>query len=426
MDWQPTEHDRLSFSGDFDRGREHQTVNPLFTVPDTPFKADVVDVSGGFGMARWERTLRTSDIALQSSITSENRHEWLGSGKMQVADFDFQHHFNWKERNDIVWGAGYRVMHDSMQGPSPPFNPPSRTDQLMSVFLQDDVSIIPDKLVITLGSKFLHNSYTGLEVQPGIRMLWAPRAGQTWWVSVARAVRTPSRRDRDLILDFPVPYPTPIPVRSILTGNPNFKSETMIAYESGYRTQINRRVSLDIAAFVNVYDRLESAVTGAPRFDVSGGQISLIYPASFENSGSGHSFGLETSLAWTVNRRWKLQAGHALIDARLRGPDQVNDTFQSGIWLTPRNTFSVHSSLDLTRRWSFDSSLYYVSKIPGRTIPQYGRVDTRAAWKAGESLEFSAGMQNLQSDLHTEFSIEDYSQNSAVRRTAYLRLIWTF
>jgi iron complex outermembrane receptor protein len=426
LDWQPDEGDRISVTGDLYRERASQMVDKTFLVPDTPFVPDTVHDSGGYALARWERTLKSSDIALETSYTGERRGEWLANGSWRVVDVDFQQHFAWKKRHDIVWGAEYRWMNDDIGNGTSPFVPARQTDHLFSVFLQDDLTLVPDKLVLTLGSKFLRNTFTGFEVQPGVRLLWTPNSRQSWWASVARAVRTPDRRDEDLSLNFLVPEPTPFPVQVQLLGNPHSLSETMIAYEAGYRTQLSRRVSLDVAAFVNRYNRLQEGVEGQPTLQQNAGQLVLAYPITFQNPGYGHTRGIETSLNWNVNRRWKLQTGHTWTGARLHGPLDLDKSIQSERWLTPHNTVSVISSLDLSRRLSFDAALYYVGKIPDRTIPQYVRADARLAWKVGESGEFSAGVQNLQQNHHYEFSVEEYSLDSAVCRTAYLRYTLAF
>jgi len=425
VDWEPTERDRISFSGDMFRGRSDQTVSESIRVTDAVFGPDTADISGGYALTRWERVLEASDMAVQANYTAASRSEARLDITTRVVDLDFQHHFIWKGRHDIVWGGGHRWMQDASSGVVSPLKQLSRMDRLASVFMQDDLSIVPDKLVLTLGSKFLHNTYTGLEIQPGARLLWTPNRRQSWWASVARAVRTPSRINSDASFNTLLPEQGPLPVEVQFSGNPRFQSETMIAYEAGYRAQLSRKVSLDIAGFVNNYDRLEATVGSGPVLDFR--LMRLIYSLTYQNLGTGYTRGVETSLSWNVNRRWRMQAGHAWSTARLDGPPNPQGrSYDSMTWLTPRNTVSLHSGLEVTRRLSVDATLYYVSKIPDRPIPQYARVDVRAAWKLGEAGELSAGLQNLQSDRHVEFPMEEYSLNSSVPRTAYIRWLWAF
>ena len=68
------------------------------------------------------------------------------------------------------------------------------------VFAQDAISIAPNRLELILGTKLEHNDYTGFEYQPSARLAWTPAASQTLWAAASRAVRTPSRIDRDLFV----------------------------------------------------------------------------------------------------------------------------------------------------------------------------------------------------------------------------------
>ena len=84
--------------------------------------------------------------------------------------------------------------------PEADFDLPRRRDPLYSGFLQDELLFLDSRLSLTAGLKFEHNNYTGVEVQPGLRLLWSPDARHALWASVARAVRTPSRENNAALL----------------------------------------------------------------------------------------------------------------------------------------------------------------------------------------------------------------------------------
>ena len=67
------------------------------------------------------------------------------------------------------------------------------------------------------------SSYTGVQLLPNLRLAWQPGARSLLWASVARAVRTPSRIDRDLTA----------PV--LVARASQFASEKLTAFEAGYR-----------------------------------------------------------------------------------------------------------------------------------------------------------------------------------------------
>jgi len=69
---------------------------------------------------------------------------------------------------------------------------------MLSFFIQDEYSLLKDTLTFTAGTKVEHNDYTGYEIQPSVRSLYTPHKSHKFWGAVARAVRTPSRIERDL------------------------------------------------------------------------------------------------------------------------------------------------------------------------------------------------------------------------------------
>src|SRR5690606_32061618 len=145
---------------------------------------------------------------------------------------------------------------------------PERRDMdLFSSFIQDEITIT-NNLKLIAGSKFLHNEYTGFEIQPSVRFSWIHDAS-TIWTALSRNVRTPSRIDVDYYIPaFPVP-----PDQASVAGGPNFVSEKVIAYELGYRMQPSHKVSFSLALFYNDYDDLYSveSVPGTLTFQIMNG-----------------------------------------------------------------------------------------------------------------------------------------------------------
>lgn len=73
-------------------------------------------------------------------------------------------------RHHLTWGVGARRVSNIVDVSM--FSPERPIDGLLSSFLQDDISLIEDRLTLTVGSKFLHTRYTGLETQPNARLLF--------------------------------------------------------------------------------------------------------------------------------------------------------------------------------------------------------------------------------------------------------------
>jgi len=128
-----------------------------------------------------------------------------------VVDVDFQHQIALSGSNDLVWGMGLR---DSASHATLSFDrgfvPAHRNDPLFSGFIQDQWTLPGSRFSLILGSKFEHNNFTGVEVQPGARLLWTPASPHAAWMAVSRAVRTPSYVDDGLRASIAVvPGPTP-------------------------------------------------------------------------------------------------------------------------------------------------------------------------------------------------------------------------
>lgn len=114
--------------------------------------------------------------------------------------------------------------------------------------------LIPDKLSLSVGSKFDYNDTNGLEFQPGIRLSWNIDEKRNFWSAVSRSVRTPSRMDLDTISSQSGEN-DPKASKTQIKGK-NVDSEDLIAYEIGYRTKPLESLWFDIALFYNIYENL--------------------------------------------------------------------------------------------------------------------------------------------------------------------------
>jgi len=196
---------------------------------------------------------------------------------------------------------------------------PNERVRLFGAFLQDEIALSPDRLHLTLGTKVEQNNFTGWEIQPNGRLAWMAHERHTVWGAVSRAVRTPSRAERDLrVFSDPRPAlpPLPFPVVSPGSGSRELGSEELLAYELGYRVQIHRRLTLDCAAFYNDYDHLRSIASLTPEVRTTSGPSPtayLILPLTFRNDLDADTYGLEISAAWQPLGGWRwLMIGQAV------------------------------------------------------------------------------------------------------------------
>jgi len=434
VDWDVSDQNLLTVQGDAYRGDVHQVFGTFDPGNPTNFFRTVhddFDVTGGNLLGRWSHTISAnSDLQVQAYYDRTERDTVIFKEKRDTFDMDAQHRFLIGERNDIVWGAGYRVTSDKVRNsPTISLNPDHRTLNLFSAFVQDEIMLLPERLRLTLGSKFEDNDFTGFEVQPSGRLLWTPRERQTFWASISRAVRTPSRAEDDVILNQVVPAGTlgpgsPAFVTTIY-GNRNFVSEELLAYEIGYRFQPHRTLSLDLALFYNDYDRLRSQEPGPSPTQP---QVLPTFPLHLENNLYGETYGIEAAVTWEIARWWRLQPAYTFLDMQLhRRPGSGDTSSEQDEGKSPRHQFMLRSSMDLPHNLSLDGTLRYVDSLPALHISSYVSLDVRLGWRPVKNLELALVGQNLLHEQHAEFNPSFIAtQRAEIERGVYGKITWRF
>lgn len=394
----------LTFQGDMYQGSEYVVTG------------GIQRVSGGNLLGRWTRTWSAdADMRLQmyydrthlaDPITNQFGSQKYLNDNLDTYDLDFQHRFRVAERHQMVWGAGYRLTHDDVRNaPNTAFLPPTVDHQLFSAFAQDEISL-RDSLFLTVGSKLEHDDYTGLEVEPSARLSWRLTDAQTLWTAVSRAVRMPSRYDRDIFLPNPPP--------TIATGNKHFASETLIAYEAGYRAQLATDLSGSVSLFYNDYSRLRSI----------GPAAGTRLPIFFANDLYGETHGLEVSAQYQVTRAWRLRAGYDLLLEHLHIRPGAIDIYNTHNETSdPKHQASLQSFLELPANLSFDLTARWIDTLltPGGTVPSYAEMDARLAWHPNDRWEFSLDGQNLLHPHHPEFGIAT-PRREELQRAVYAKV----
>ena len=426
-DWDMTDQARLTLQGDAYAARIRD--NRVILQPVVPFarlEHPKTDVKGANLLGRWRRELSTvSDLQLQAyydystrdipDVFGENRHTF---------DFDFQHRFPFASRHDVVWGAGYDVTTDDVENTYTIFwEPSSRTINVFSGFIQDEITVIDDRLRVTLGTKLEHNDYSGFEYQPSGRLAWTPTKNQTVWGAVSRAVRTPSRFDADL--RFRVLRRDPaLPAGSYfeLRGTDEFDPEELVSFELGYRTQPHRRLSLDLTAYYHVYDNLRSLEFGPQE---TAGAFSVT-PVTFGNKLRGITYGGSLALGYQLTEYWRWNAGYTLLLKDLdMSPTSTDPTGGTGEGNDPTHEFFIRSLVDLPAGFEFDATLRYVDNLPEPFVPSYLVMDLHLGWRPTKNWEIAIIGQNLLDNQHPEFGAPGPLREE-VEHSVYGKVTWRF
>ena len=413
IDAEPSPQTTFTLQGDIYDNDENRQASPS------------VDLSGGNLLGRWSHTLANdSEMSLQLYYDRTHLSQpapaffFAPAGRftddLDTYDLDFQHRLFLGERNQVVWGLGYRRTHDVVENAPSLGLLPARLDQdLYSGFIQDEINLGAG-WALTLGTKLEHNDYTGFEIEPSGRLQWNFTPTQMVWGAVSRAVRMPSRIDRDLR--------QPSTVFTILSGSDDFVSETVIAYELGYRAQLASNVLLSVSTFYNHYDDVRS-LSASP----------AIFPLFFDNNLEGETYGVELTTTYEVLKGWRLRAGYTLLreDIRVK-PGQV-DVINNALNETadPRHQFSIRSSMDLPHQLELDTGLRWVDTLRMNNngteakVPSYFELDVRLAWHPTSGLEFSLVGQNLLHDHHAEYGVPGPNREE-IERSVYAKVAWHY
>ncbi len=427
VDTNLTKKDSLMTQGDIYTGEEGSTiVHSILSPPDNVIVQRLARLSGGNVLSRWNHIFSSRcDTTLQFYFDRYNRDGPDADEVRNTFDFDFQNHTMLGARQDLIWGAGYRHTADQTVGTiDKAFIPANHAAGQYNAFIQDQITIKPNRVALYIGSKFENNYFSGFDLEPSARLAWAPSNHRTFWAGISRASRTPTRRDVGLVAALAA---LPGPAEVVLLGNPNMKSEHVIAYEAGYRAQPSNRLSIDFTMFFNTYSGLESAEPLPPFFDRNSVPPLLILPTSFGNDLHGTTDGFEASVKWKATSRWTLSPGYSFLQMHLRTSSDDTTSVADIEGSNPRHQAQLRSHFELTHGLAWDVNAYFVGRLPAQLLPSYTRLDTQLTWRLAERVELNLVGQNLLRDHHVEFNDQFQSVNSAqIKRSAYAKVTWQF
>jgi iron complex outermembrane receptor protein len=352
-----------------------------------------------------------------------------------TADIDVQHRPRPIGPHDLVLGATWRASTDRV-GSGPvlfSFSPERRRFVVSSVFVNDEITLLPDALRATLGARLEHNSFTGWEPQPHVRLAWTPSGNRTLWGAVSRAVRTPSRAENDIEVDLRVipasPPRPPVLLRSSGHLSGGLDAERVEARELGYRQQFDPALALDLALFDNRYQQLTGSATGPTLFEPTPVPhvVQLLVPG---NRMHGRTRGGELVLDWRVQRSWRLQAAYSQVKTTVSSgsadPVAVASALSQAA-STPQRQLSLRSTLALGSQVDVDARLRHVAALSDGSVPSYNALDLRLAWRARPGLTVSLLGENLLKAHHVEGAPELLpSPTLRVPRSVRLKALWQF
>lgn len=430
VDAQPGEKDQLILQGDLYKiDRQDPDVFPL-VAPAVDRVKGHTDYQGGYIQARWIHTASAgNESVLQFSYDHNGVNYPYVYGQLHNLTFDYQRRLQTGERNEIYWSAGYQQYWDETYSLRYAFfDPPTSIYRTGDIVLRDEWQFLRSKLLASVGVRVDYNSYSHLEYQPSFRLLFTPDLRQSGWIALSRAVRTPSRLDRDLRstgagsryddsgflqMEFP------------LSGSRSMRSEKERSVEVGYRRQSGQRWSVDASIFCSYYGELRAVETSAlPHVSFPAGIPVLVFPLTIDNAGTGRACGgeiwatvralsswrLAPSYSYVKDDQWLPSAQGLLYNWEHRPPDLRHQAL-----LRSQHDLPHHLQFDLLARVRSRDSTY---GLPGTFL-----MDARLGWRPARWGELSLAAQNLTNRHVLESVSEDVTPAIPLRRTLVLR--WT-
>jgi iron complex outermembrane recepter protein len=342
-------------------------------------------------LARWTRNLdETSSFRLQGYYDHFRRRFVLAEDSLTTLDIDAQYNATWGA-HDVVTGGGIRTTRDRFVNNLNPFrlNPASKRLWIYNAFVQDRIRLT-EQFSLTLGIKAEETSFTGIELLPNVRIAWQPNRNHLLWAAVSRAVRTPSRVDRQL--EF----------QPLLLPAGDFVSEKLIAFEAGYRGQPSPSTTFAMNLFFNLYEDIRTT----DLVNVNPVQVQL------GNSLEGHTYGAEAWGGAQLTPWWRLNLGFSAVFKNFRlKPGAIDLAQRDSLGHDPDLQLFARTQIDVTDRLRLNAGLRYIGEIDTPPpIGDYVEADASVAYRLNDTIELYVAGRNLLHGTHLESNDPERAQ----------------
>ncbi|NMZ39015.1 TonB-dependent receptor [Pseudomonas proteolytica] len=205
----------------------------------------------------------------------------------------------------------------------------------------------------------------------------------------------------------------------------DMKPEETVNYELGTKWDLfHDRLSLTAAVF---------------RTEKKNARI-LVNSNTYENAGESRVDGLELSASGKLTEQWQVFAGYSYLKSELVDPGK-NGNRQGVVTAgsnkgnempnTPKNSFSLWTTYDITSKLTVGGGAFYVDDVYGDAgntvyVPSYTRYDAMASYKLTKNVDLQLNVQNLTDKTYYDKAYGAHFANQAAGRTALLTTSFHF
>lgn len=392
-------------------------LTPFASVANHNQKIDGFNLS-----AKWDLPQNNGNYrSWQTSFEHSRLDHLLLDEKRATFDLEFTERLSPRRRHNIIWGLGTRLSWDTIENSNYlTFRDRKSTTPIYRAFLNDDIILKEDILLMTVSVGLEHNKYTGLEFQPSLRFMYTPDSDDSIWASFARSVRTPSRLENGVtFIDRANILPVPLMLQTEFDGVITEKLKSM---EIGWRRQVNSDFSFDIAGFYFKYD---DAVSSGQTFAGLVAPGVLLSRYHLNNNTKADFRGGELVLDWRANKKLQLQGIFSYININTAQPaGTVSGDIDDNV---PEKIITLFSKYDFSKALAWNLWIRKTGEIDKKMIRGYTTVDSSLSWKASERLNISLVGQNVFDKKHQEFQpVLTATIPREFGRKVYLQADWSF
>ncbi|ACS79001.1 TonB-dependent receptor plug domain-containing protein [Maridesulfovibrio salexigens] len=372
--------------------------------PGNPFSAnkDKSDYNG-YVQILWDRkTGARSGMQFRSSYTRSSITVTDMENMSNTIDSEFIYSNEQLDDHFLTFGIGGKYFWDQFnQGENVQVTNDSIYRLDFSAFAKDRITLIDEKLFLTIGLKLDYSGGSDLAPQPTARLLYM-EDDEEYWLAYSYANRKPGFwlrdgnyrvrvREREYTMDF----------------TDDLDNEKLNSFEAGYRKLFSETLKLDVSLYLNSYDQMVTF-----NFDDS------TNTATPYSGLSGVSYGTEIALDWQPYSFLTLRPS----------VDISNQDFQdvpAGIpgFSPPLNSalynIKLQALIDLAEDWELDLFTSYLNSMDSKDLSTGFGFDVRLAWQARQDLLLELIGNNLLTNVYQG----NYSPSEP---SCSVRLTWDF